>query len=372
MKKRFTYLVVAFLFAALSLNAQKTFDKLPTNPEPGKCYVRCITPPVWETVTERIMVKPAYTVLTVIPAEYKWEEERVLVKPATKRYEYVPAVFESYEEEYLAQEKRNKITLVAPKFSPSAESILVQPKSHKWQYTKLADCESDDPFDCRVLCYVETPEVKTQFITQILDKDASYTSEPVGYKTQKVKKWRIVKEAYNKEYDIPAVYKTIKKRILVKDETVEKKTVPAVYETYTREVLKSEGGLTYWKEVQCDLVDYNVLPIYYELGSARLTPASKKTINNTLLKMMREQKDVKIELSSHTDSRGNDDFNMRLSQKRAQAVVNYLVSKGINASRLVAKGYGETRLINRCANGVPCTEKEHQENRRTQFRIVNY
>ena len=73
---------------------------------------------------------------------------------------------------------------------------------------------------------------------------------------------------------------------------------------------------------------------------------------------------------SHTDSRGNDDYNMSLSQQRANSVVNYLVGKGISRSRLVAKGYGETRLVNRCANGVECSEADHKKNRRTEFRII--
>jgi outer membrane protein OmpA-like peptidoglycan-associated protein len=61
---------------------------------------------------------------------------------------------------------------------------------------------------------------------------------------------------------------------------------------------------------------------------------------------------------------------MSLSQQRANSVVNYLVSKGISRSRLTAKGYGETRLVNKCANGVECTEGQHQQNRRTEFRVI--
>ena len=74
---------------------------------------------------------------------------------------------------------------------------------------------------------------------------------------------------------------------------------------------------------------------------------------------------------AHTDARGNDDYNMSLSQQRANSVVNYLVSKGISRSRLSAKGYGETRLKNRCANGVECSDGEHRTNRRTEFRVLN-
>ena len=81
--------------------------------------------------------------------------------------------------------------------------------------------------------------------------------------------------------------------------------------------------------------------------------------------------DIKIELSSHTDSRGKDEYNEQLSQKRAQSATNWIVAKGISADRIVAKGYGEKQLKNKCSNGVECTEEEHQLNRRTEFKIIS-
>jgi peptidoglycan-associated lipoprotein len=91
-----------------------------------------------------------------------------------------------------------------------------------------------------------------------------------------------------------------------------------------------------------------------------------------LVKIMQDNPTIWIELGSHTDSRGNDAFNMTLSQKRAEAAVQYIISKGINSNRIEAKGYGETQLLNQCANGVKCTETQHQLNRRTEFKIVKY
>lgn len=80
---------------------------------------------------------------------------------------------------------------------------------------------------------------------------------------------------------------------------------------------------------------------------------------------------IKIEISSHTDARGNDAYNLKLSQKRAATVVNYLISHGISKDRITAKGYGETQLINHCKNGVSCTDEEHRENRRTEVKILS-
>lgn len=89
-----------------------------------------------------------------------------------------------------------------------------------------------------------------------------------------------------------------------------------------------------------------------------------------LVAIMKENPEINIELSSHTDSRGNDKYNMTLSQKRAESAVNYIISKGIDASRIYAKGYGESKLLNHCKNNVKCSEEEHQMNRRTEFKVV--
>ncbi len=77
-----------------------------------------------------------------------------------------------------------------------------------------------------------------------------------------------------------------------------------------------------------------------------------------------------MELSSHTDSRSAADYNLKLSQRRADAAKKYIVEKGIAQNRIVAVGYGETRLLNRCADGVECSEEEHQLNRRTEIKTI--
>ena len=114
----------------------------------------------------------------------------------------------------------------------------------------------------------------------------------------------------------------------------------------------------------------NILNILYEYNSAKLTPTSTSDIDNNLLKLLKDKPNLRVEIMSHTDSRGNDDYNMSLSQQRAQSVLNYLVAKGISRDRLVAKGYGETRLKNKCSNGASCSDEQHQTNRRTEFRIL--
>lgn len=114
-----------------------------------------------------------------------------------------------------------------------------------------------------------------------------------------------------------------------------------------------------------------VIPnIYYDYDKATLRPESKLVLDTVFI-FFKENPDLTVEIGSHTDSRGSDAYNLKLSQARAQSVVDYFIQKGIPAERLIAKGYGETKLVNNCANGVNCTEEEHQKNRRTTFRVVS-
>jgi peptidoglycan-associated lipoprotein len=90
-----------------------------------------------------------------------------------------------------------------------------------------------------------------------------------------------------------------------------------------------------------------------------------------LTDILKKYPDMKIELSSHTDARGRDEYNEQLSQKRAESAKNWIVAKGVPSDRIVPKGYGEKQLLNECANGVECTEEQHQLNRRTEFKIIS-
>lgn len=109
--------------------------------------------------------------------------------------------------------------------------------------------------------------------------------------------------------------------------------------------------------------------IYYDLDKYFIREDAKPELNK-LVQFMKDNPGVKIELSSHTDSRASDSYNMTLSQNRANAAVDYLVSQGIAKTRLIPVGYGERRLLNRCKDGIDCSEAEHQLNRRTEMKVI--
>lgn len=110
--------------------------------------------------------------------------------------------------------------------------------------------------------------------------------------------------------------------------------------------------------------------VYYDFNKATIRGDASTALDN-LVNILTQYPSMEIELYSHTDSRGNPTYNEQLSQKRANAAVQYLINRGIDRNRVGGKGYGELLLKNHCADGVDCSESEHQENRRTEVKITN-
>ncbi|MBK6409754.1 MAG: OmpA family protein [Flavobacteriales bacterium] len=109
--------------------------------------------------------------------------------------------------------------------------------------------------------------------------------------------------------------------------------------------------------------------IYYDLAKWNIRPDAAVELDK-LVQTLNDNPSVKIELSSHTDCRGKDAYNMSLSEKRAKSAVDYLIKQGIAKDRLIAKGYGETKPVEAC-ECTKCTEPEHQANRRTEFKVLS-
>lgn len=110
--------------------------------------------------------------------------------------------------------------------------------------------------------------------------------------------------------------------------------------------------------------------IYYDYDDDQILLEAEEDLDY-LYNLLTEYPNMVIELSSHTDSRGSDSYNLDLSQRRANSAKNYLVDRGIDPDRIEAVGYGEMQILNHCTNGVNCSEDEHQLNRRTEFKIIS-
>lgn len=114
----------------------------------------------------------------------------------------------------------------------------------------------------------------------------------------------------------------------------------------------------------------NIKEIYFDLDKSDIRPDAAVELAK-IVEVMRENPKMKIDIRSHTDSRASDEYNLRLSDRRAKSTLEWIVKQGIERKRLTAKGYGETQLVNGCSNGVPCTEEEHQANRRSEFIVIS-
>ena len=468
MKKLNLLFTTLFVLIAMVAIAQPGADL--KNPEPGKCYAKCMVPAKYETVSIPVTIKEASMRVNIIPASFKDESEQILVQEGRKVYTPVPAKFENASVTVLVKESYKVLKVVPAKFETVSENQLVKeaykvakvipatyktetfqkmvkpgytvykkkpamyktetetievaPATSQWVKKKSGDnCLSADPDDCMIWCLEEVPAVyKTitkkvkvgcedgwmlkgddcimavniepvykTYTKKVIATPASveYSEVPAQYKKRTYQKlvedahvieqvipaqykdWiykKLVADATATASDVPAKYATRAYKTLASDASLTEVTIPAETTTITRTTLVSPNTFTEWREVKCELLDYNLLPINWGFNSATLDAKAKSIIDRKLVPLLK--KGYRVEIASHTDSRGSDSYNLALSQRRAKAVVDYLISKGFSKNMLVAKGYGETMLKNNCSNGVDCTEAQHLENRRTEFRIL--
>lgn len=111
--------------------------------------------------------------------------------------------------------------------------------------------------------------------------------------------------------------------------------------------------------------------LYYDFDKANIRSDAAFELDK-VVRLMQRYPSMEIELGSHTDVRGDDEYNRDLSQRRADSAIEYIIAEGISRKRITARGYGETKIVNRCANGVTCTEEEHQKNRRTEIKVTEF
>lgn len=221
--------------------------------------------------------------------------------------------FETTSKTYLTYSK-----LEADEYPHTQVEIVTRPAHSRWEYTDYEGCESPNPADCQVLCYRNYyPAIDTIYVP--VD---SLEGNPF-------------------------------------EQTIEIKTM---YE---------KGGLRSWEEIDCELTSFSVLPILFGRRSAELSESDRKVIDVNIVSLLKDHPFLQLDFTAHTDSRGDDQQNLQLSEDRLTAISDYLFSQGIDRNRIITKGYGETRLRNRCANGVHCSDPEHAINSRIEFRALN-
>ncbi|MBK9686791.1 MAG: OmpA family protein [Saprospiraceae bacterium] len=167
-------------------------------------------------------------------------------------------------------------------------------------------------------------------------------------------------------------YKAIFKKEGYFPDTITFNTNGIVEDKTIKRTIKLKADPDYGKD-EVEIVTINqairLNNIYYNYDKSDILPDAEEDLN-TLLELMEDYPDMVIELSSHTDARGDDGYNQKLSQRRAESAKTWLTAKGVNKDRIKPVGYGEKVILNKCANNVRCTDAEHRINRRTEFKII--
>lgn len=162
------------------------------------------------------------------------------------------------------------------------------------------------------------------------------------------------------------------KQVLITDKG-EKITLPVLNAEINYQRVAPEDAITlvneFFDSVQISSKDLFVINrIYFEYNSARLTPEASRQLNQ-LAVILERNADIGLDLQAHTDARGESGYNLKLSQNRAESAVRYLIQEGLSEARFTCRGYGESNLLNECADGVACSEPEHAINRRMEIRF---
>jgi len=172
---------------------------------------------------------------------------------------------------------------------------------------------------------------------------------------------------FNTDYECGATYrlKVEKENYIIKEEAITLGTETGI----TEKMILLER-----KKVEVKKNDdlFKVLklnPIYFDYDKDNIREDAALELAK-VVEVLRDYPRMKIDVRSHTDSRGSDAYNLKLSQRRAKSTAEWMMTQGIDSSRITYKGYGETQLVNKCKNGVKCSDTEHEENRRSEFIVL--
>ena len=229
------YLCILALSISSLLSAQEYFETLPENPDPNKCFAKCVVPDEYGEEQVTIMTKPEFKRLEIIPAEYENQPQEVIIRPASKRFVYVPAVYQTEVDTLWIKDPYHKLEVIPATFSQDYETLEVKPKNGKWAAGENdPDCPSINPADCRIFHYVERPAVIREVPFQKINQDVATQSRRIVGEYRLITKQVELTPAHTVEEDIPQRTQTVQRRILVKDETTKETIVPAEYNEFTK------------------------------------------------------------------------------------------------------------------------------------------
>ncbi len=257
-------------------------------------------------------------------------------------------------------------------------TFLVDPAK---EYEIKAEKKGFDPVSYKFDTYnLKTSKIKKDLILQAQQKIKVCVAD---YDTKKALDSVQVKIYGHNGHDDKFILYTKPNGCLEFEVPVDKRHQQVFYEFEFRKSLYLPKRFNYQQKLERDtlnwikpnkerilMVKLSLKPIYFDLNKAEIRPDAALELDK-IVTLLKTHPKLRLSMESHTDSRQTKAYNLELSNRRAKATMQYLIDHGIDPSRLEAKGFGESRLVNNCSDGVKCSKKEHQMNRRTEFVIIN-
>lgn len=268
--------LIALLFGANSLMAQDQVamdaSLLPPNAKPGECYARVWVEPAYQTVTERVLLKPETERFEIVPARYETVSESVLLKEASTELEVVPAVYEWVEESVLVKPESKKLVEVPAVYETVTERVLVKPATTVWKKGQ-GPIQKIDEATGEIMCLVEVPAEYKTVTKQVLKTPATTREVVVPAEYSTVRKRVMKTPPTTREIAIPAEYNTITVTKQVQPAREIRTKVPAEYQTVTKQQQVSEGKME-WRSILCEtnMSQARVLDIQHALKAAGYNP----------------------------------------------------------------------------------------------------
>lgn len=256
MKKLITLSTGLLLGLAVSVQAADSVmgfegsELLPPNARAGECYTRVFVPPVYKTVSERVLKKEASEIIEIIPAKYELTEEEVMVRGPSQRMELIPATHEWVEETVLIKESSSRLERIPAQFETVSEQVLDRPAHTVWK-KGTGPIQKINESTGEIMCLVEIPATyKTIYKRmQIAPASTKEITIPAEYKT--VRKQVMKTPPTYRTIDIPAEYQMVKVNKLVSPAMAKRISVPAEYQTFTQQMRVSEGKMA-WERILCE------------------------------------------------------------------------------------------------------------------------
>lgn len=225
-------------------------EMLPPNAKAGECYARVLVPPVFETTSERMLVKEASESIAIVPAKYEWTEEQVVTKEASEKLIVEPATYKTVTEEVLVKSAGKRMVEVPAVYETVTEKILVTPAREYWKKGR-GPIEKVDGSTGEIMCLVKEEAVYNTVSKKVLKTAATTREEtiPAEYKT--VTRTVLDKPARTRTEVIPAEYGVVKVQKMITPPQRVSTPVEAEYRTVTKTAM-TEPSYMEWRQILCE------------------------------------------------------------------------------------------------------------------------